>query len=105
MENVVRIGEREFSVPKLRVGTLERVSKIIAEIDGIDPKSQNMADIVRWFDAHARAIHELLRRAYPDLELSALKDLIDTDAVADAFMQTMAAAGRKVDDKGEAKGP
>ena len=34
----VTIGEREFIVPKLRVGTLRRVTEIVREIDGIDPR-------------------------------------------------------------------
>jgi hypothetical protein len=101
----VRIGEQEFVVPKLRVGTHRRVTEIVQEIDGIDPRSTDPKDQVRWFGAHVRAIIELLRRNYPDASEEMVADLIDCDNVQGAFFAVMAAAGRRADEKGEAAGP
>ena len=101
----VKIGEREFVVPKLRCGTNRRVSEIIEEIDGVDVKSGKLADTQRWFDGHQRAICELLRRNYPDLDVRDIEDLIDTDAVVTTFFAVLAASGKKADDPGEAASP
>lgn len=100
---IVIIGGRDFSVPKLRVGTLRRVTGILKEIDGLDPKAPD--DTLRWFDAHSRAILELLQRNYPEMQREDLEDLIDADGVVDVFMAVMAAAGRRMDAKGEAVSP
>lgn len=101
----VQIGEREFLVPKLRVGTWERVTQLLGEIDGLDVKSGKAEDLRRWYDAHVDATLEILRRGYPALTADELKDLIDMDAVVSTFEAAMRAAGRKVDDKGEAVSP
>ena len=101
----VTIGGRVFVVPKLRVGAMRRASELISEIDGIDLTKQNPGEMLRWFDAHSRAILELLRGNYPDFTRDQLEDLLDADAVVDVFRMVLAAAGRKQDDQGEAKGP
>lgn len=106
MEGVkVTIGGREFTVPKLRVGTHRRVTEIVQEIEGIDPKTPEAAVQARWFAAHVRAVLELLRRNYPDLSEEMLADLIDCDSVQTVFFDVMAASGRKADEKGEARSP
>lgn len=98
------LGDREFIVPRLRVGPYERAMKGVAAVENMDAASDPLG--FARLTAVCAGIVELLAENYPALTVDEVKDLVVLEELDQAFSGVLAAAGkRKRSDTGEAVSP
>jgi hypothetical protein len=95
-----RIGEREFEVPRLRVGPYERALTAISEAEKVDTAADPYG--FARLDAFCVAFVELLKEKAPGLTLDEMKELVPMDDLEVIFKQLLEKGGKP---KGEVVSP
>ncbi len=98
-----KIGEREFSVPRLRVAAYESAVLTIQETEKI-PVSEDPFGLKR-LNALCSAAVELLRENHPELRAEDVKALVHLDELDAVLSGLLQAGGKKKVSPGEVVSP
>jgi hypothetical protein len=103
MGTPIKIGGRDFDVPRLRVGAYDRAMEAVERADklqqGDDPDGRMRLNFI------CGAIVELLKENHPDLTVGEIKDLVYVDDLDTALTGVLAATGKKKAAPGEEVSP
>lgn len=103
MGNPYAIGERTFDVPRLRVGSYERVMLALKGSEEI--KAEDDPFGLARLNAVCGAIVEILHETNPDLTVAEVKDLVCVADLDQTLAGLMATAGKKRTEPGEGVSP
>lgn len=98
-----KIGDREFSVPRLRVAAYERAVLAIQAAEKI-PAAEDPFGVKR-LDAMSGAIVDLLRENHPDLTAEDVKGIVFLDDLDAVLAGILAAGGKRKVPPGEGVSP